>query len=82
MVARFQQIYCVQQTYRGFIAAPFGGILGTALAKIEVCWAQKPKSGKRLKGNLQRHQSSSASRLTAGACGFLTFTQWGDVIPR
>jgi hypothetical protein len=24
MVARFQQIYCVQQTYRGFIAALSG----------------------------------------------------------
>ena len=26
----------------------------------------------------QRPQPSSASRVTAGAFGFLTFTQWGD----
>ena len=35
MAARFQQIYCVQQTYRGFIAA-LSGEYGTALAEVEV----------------------------------------------
>jgi hypothetical protein len=36
MVARFQQIYCVQQTYRGFIAALSGECWARLWTKVEV----------------------------------------------
>jgi hypothetical protein len=35
MVARFQQIYCVQQTYRGFIAALSGEYWARLWTKVE-----------------------------------------------
>src|SRR5262249_33022200 len=40
-----------------------------------------PKTTEKMNTGLQKfhgRQSSSASRLTAGAFGFLTFTQWAD----
>jgi hypothetical protein len=36
MVARFQQIYCVQQMYRGFIAALSGEYWARLWTKVEV----------------------------------------------